>query len=66
MTVTMEVENWLAIFGGAPSRTYLTQKLYDANDLSANVSLGNAAAVPGLVNFGSGGAFDLSWMVNQR
>lgn len=65
MAVTMQVENWLAILGGAPSRTYLTQKVYDASDLSANVSLGNAAAVPGLINIG-GGTIDISRWVQQR
>lgn len=68
MTVTMEVENWLAILGGAPSRTYLNQKIYDATDLSADVSIGGAAAVPGLFNVG-GGSFSaeaIKQMVSQR
>lgn len=50
---TMEVENWLTLLGGAPSRTYLTQKVYDSADESGNASIGNAASVPGLLGAGA-------------
>jgi hypothetical protein len=50
---SMQVENWLALFGGAPSRTYLTQKVYDAADESANASAGNANSAPGIIGGGA-------------
>jgi hypothetical protein len=63
---TMEVENWLTLFGGAPSRTYLTQKIYDAGDESANASVGNAASVPALTGGGGAMPFDYSQWAQQR
>lgn len=66
MTVRMEAENWLAILGGAPSRTYQNQKIYDSGDNSANVSIGAAQAVPGLINFGGVSADVINRMVQQR
>jgi hypothetical protein len=64
MEVTLEVDNWLAILGGAPSRTYLTQSVYDAGDTSANVSIGNGNSAPGLGV--SREPFDYSQVYQQR
>ena len=43
-TITMIIENYRAIIGAAPSRSYLAQANYDAGDASANVSLGQTSA----------------------
>ena len=40
LEIAMEVENWAALFGAAPARTWLMQKQIDAGDLSADVSIG--------------------------
>lgn len=52
MAVSMEMLNWQAIFGAPPCRTYLLQ--IDPADLSGKVSIGNAAAAPGLSGGGRG------------
>jgi hypothetical protein len=42
-SITITTENYLALVGGgAPSRTLLSQKLYDAADNSANVTAGKS------------------------
>jgi hypothetical protein len=59
-TITMQVENWRAVFGAAPGRSYLAQATYDADDLSPNVSLGQGNAVPAITgarHHDSGGDF---------
>lgn len=66
LTVTMECENWQAILGGAPSRTYQNQRIYDSGDNSANVSVGGAEAVPGLLNLSGINAEVISRLVQQR
>lgn len=53
--ITMQVENYKAILSAPPARSYLNQSVYDASDLSANVSLGSGNAAPGIV--GGGMAF---------
>ena len=40
--ITLTIENYLATLSGAPSQTYMMQNLFDAGDLSANVTLGAA------------------------
>jgi len=66
MQVVMEVENWQAILGRAPSRTYLTQKLYDALDESANVSIGGGRAFPSGIGGGAGSGMDYMQYVSGR
>jgi hypothetical protein len=41
-SVTLTVENYVATLSGAPNKTYLMQNVFDAGDLSANVSIGAA------------------------
>ena len=45
-TISMQVENYRAILGAAPSRSYLAS--YDAGDLSANVTLGQGETAPAI------------------
>jgi hypothetical protein len=61
-TITMLIENWRAIIGTAPGRSYLNQASYDAGDLSANVSLGQGNAANGIV----GGRFSDERGVYER
>ena len=48
-TITMQIENYRALINAAPSRSYLAQANYDAGDQSANVSIGQGGAAPGVV-----------------
>ena len=56
MTITMEIENYMAVFGRAPSRTYLIQGRFDPLDLSSNVTIAQGGHAPAIVG-GSPGAF---------
>ena len=58
MTATMEVENFLALIAAAPARTYLTQTVYDAGDLSASASAGSHNAQAAVGGGGALGRFD--------
>jgi hypothetical protein len=52
-SITMQIENYQAILASAPGRSYLASATYDAGDLSANVSLGQGNALPGIVGGGA-------------
>jgi hypothetical protein len=51
-TITMQIENYRALIASAPGRSYLAAATYDAGDASANVSLGQGDAAPGIVGGG--------------
>ncbi len=55
--ITLTIENYVSSLSVAANRTYMMQKLYDPNDLSANATLsaangmGESSGVTGLIRF---------------
>ena len=56
-TVTLTIENYLASIAGAQNKTYLIQNIYDAGDLSAQVSIAAANGMAEAGNYPYTGGF---------
>jgi len=55
--VTLTIENYLATLSGAPGKTYLMQKIFDAADSSANASISAANGIGMGSGYAGGGDY---------